>query len=108
MAALEILNNMIKPDTIDQELAQQMIDNAVIFVSLYDTIPVARIELAKALYAAHLLAKQGVLGNIASQSFDGGSVSLQAINTGDKEGMTTWLQEFLKLVPDAYSPQVIL
>ncbi len=99
---------MLLPDEIDQVLAQQMIDNAVIFVSLYSTIPAERIDLATALYAGHLLSQAGQIGNILSQSFDGGSVSLQARNLGDKDGTSSWLQEFMKLVPDISSPQVIL
>ena len=64
MAALEILNNMLLPDEIDQALAQQMIDNAVIFVSLYSTIPAARIDLATALYAGHLLSQTGQVAGV--------------------------------------------
>ena len=108
MAALDTLNAMLLPDAIDQTLAAQQISNAAIFVSLYPDIPADRIELAKALYAGHLLSQSGQLQSVTSQSFDGGSVSYQVSNTGDKEGTSTWMQEFLKLVPSAYSPGLIL
>ena len=98
----------MSPVTLDQAQAAQMVDVAATMVSLYPTIPTARIELAKALYAGHLLAQTGVLAPVLSETFDGGSVSFQAHSLGDKDGSSTWLQEFTKLVPDFHSPGLVL
>jgi len=108
MAAVDILNT-ICPVSLDTGLASLMISNAAIYVSLYDTIPAARLDLATALYACHLLSQAGYIQPVVSESTEGGVlVSFQQYNLGDKDGVSTWLQEFTKLVPDFFSPQVIL
>jgi len=105
--AIYILNAM-SPVLLDQTMANMMVDIATTMVGLYPTIPAERRELAKALYAGHLLHQNGVLAPTLSENFDGGSVSFQAFNLGDKDGSSTWLQEFTKLIPDFHSPDVIL
>lgn len=112
MTAIYILNAM-SPITLDQDKAAINIEVAAVYVALNnipdDTIgTISRRELAKALYAGHLFSQSGILSPVLSENFDGGSVSFQAFNLGDKDGASTWYQEFSKLIPDFHSPMAII